>query len=185
MTLVIHPASTAQPIVRAATAADMEIVQAIYARHVREGLASFEIEPPDAAEITARWRAVVERGLPYRVVEADGAVRGFAYAAPYRARPGYRYTVEDSVYIAMESLGRGYGRGLLTDVIEASTRAGMRQMVAVIGDSANVASIALHSTLGFRNAGTLVSAGYKMGRWIDSVLMQRALGDGDTTLPGD
>ena len=185
MTIVIHPASAAQPLVRAATAADMAIVQAIYARHVREGLASFEIEPPDTAEIAARWRAVVERGLPYRIIEADGAVRGFAYAAPYRARAGYRYTVEDSVYIAMESLGRGYGRRLLADVIEASTRAGMRQMVAVIGDSANVASIALHGALGFRNAGTLVSAGYKMGRWIDSVLMQRALGDGDATLPRD
>ena len=101
MTLVIHPASAAQPLVRAATAADMDIVQAIYARHVREGLASFEIEPPDTAEIAARWRAVVERGLPYRIIEADGAVRGFAYAAPYRPRAGYRYPVGDSGYIPL------------------------------------------------------------------------------------
>ena len=177
------PAPATPCIVREAALADLVAVQAIYAAHVRHGLASFEIEPPDLAEIAARWRAVVERGLPYRVVEADGAIQGFAYAAPYRARPGYRYMVEDSVYVAAEAMGRGYGRKLLAAVIEASAAAGMRQMVAVIGDSANIASIALHTKLGFRHAGTLVSAGYKMGRWIDSVLMQRALGEGDTTLP--
>jgi len=182
VTLVPHP-SAGRPLLRAAQADDMPAIQAIYARHVREGLASFEYDPPTLAEITQRWRATVERGLPYRVIETDGAVRGFAYAAPYRARVGYRYTVEDSIYVDMDFLGRGYGRTLLAAIIEGSAAAGMRQMIAVIGDSANAASITLHSKLGFRHAGTLVSAGYKMGRWIDSVLMQRALGDGDATLP--
>ncbi len=183
MSLAIQPVSAAATLVREAVEADMAAVQALYALHVRHGLASFEIEPPDVAELTARWRAAVERGLPYRVIEADGAIQGFAYAAPYRARAGYRYTVEDSVYVAMDAMGRGHGRKLLAAVIEASAAAGMRQMIAVIGDSANAASIGLHGKLGFRHAGTLVAAGYKMGRWIDSVLMQRTLGEGDTTLP--
>ncbi len=183
MSLIV-PAAPTTPIVREAVAADIAAIQAIYAQHVSRGLASFEIEPPGVAEVTERWRAVVARGLPYRVLEADGVIQGFAYAAPYRARAGYRYTVEDSVYVAMDAMGLGHGRKLLAAVIEASTAAGMRQMIAVIGDSANAASIALHRKLGFRHAGTLVAAGYKMGRWIDSVLMQRALGEGDATLPG-
>jgi N-formylglutamate amidohydrolase/L-amino acid N-acyltransferase YncA len=172
-------------IVRDAREADMPAIQAIYAHHVRHGLASFEYEPPDLVEITARWRGVVAKGLPYRVIEVEGAVAGFAYAAPYRARVAYRFTVEDSVYVAPEAAGRGFGRRLLEDIVMGATQAGMRQMVAVIGDSANVASIGLHRAVGFHEAGTLRSVGYKQNRWIDSVLMQKALGPGDATSPKD
>ena len=170
-------------LVRAASADDLPAVQAIYAHHVRHGLASFEDDPPDLAEITARWQNAVAKGLPFRVLEAAGKIAGFAYAAPYRARVAYRYTAEDSVYVAPDAQGRGYGRMLLADIIAASTQAGMRQMVAVIGDSANIASIALHRRQGFRPVGTLGAVGFKQGRWVDSVLMQRPLGPGDTTLP--
>lgn len=179
----IKPLAASAAVVREARAADLPAIQAIYAHHVRHGLASFEQDPPDLAEMTARWQNVVAKGLPYRVLEADGKIAGFAYAAPYRARIAYRFTAEDSVYVAPEAAGRGYGRMLLADIVAASAKAGMRQMVAVIGDSANVASIELHRRLGFREVGTLVAAGFKMGRWIDSVLMQRPLGEGDTTLP--
>jgi phosphinothricin acetyltransferase len=178
-----QPRAETAALIRDACADDMPSVQAIYAHHVRHGLASFEYDPPDLAEMTARWQSVRAKGLPYRVLEADGKIAGFAYAAPYRARIAYRFTVEDSVYIAPEALGRGFGRMLLADIVEGSTKAGMRQMVAVIGDSANAASIALHRSLGFREAGVLRSVGFKKNRWLDSVLMQRALGDGDATIP--
>ena len=178
-----QPRAAGAFVVREARADDLPAIQALYAHHVQHGLASFEYEPPDLAEMTARWQNVVAKGLPFRVLEADGKIVGFAYAAPYRARIAYRFTAEDSVYVAPEAAGRGYGRMLLAEIIAACTRAGMRQMVAVIGDSANEASIALHRRLGFRPVGTLTAAGFKMGRWIDSVLMQRSLGDGDTTPP--
>lgn len=169
--------------IRDAREADMAAVQAIYAHHVHHGLASFEYDPPDIAEMTARWQGVVGRGLPYRVIEAEGRVVGFAYAAPYRARIAYRFTVEDSVYVAPDASGRGFGRMLLADIVEKAARAGMRQMVAVIGDSANAASIGLHRSLGFHEAGVLRSVGFKKGRWLDSVLMQRPLGPGDGSPP--
>ncbi len=171
--------------IRDARESDLPAVRAIYAHHVHHGLASFEYDPPDLGEMTARWRNVVAKGLPYRVLEADGKIAGFAYAAPYRARVAYRFTVEDSVYVAPEAAGRGFGRKLLADIVAGSAKAGMRQMVAVIGDSANEPSIALHRALGFRDVGTLRAVGFKKGRWIDSVLMQRALGDGDATDPND
>jgi phosphinothricin acetyltransferase len=179
----IQPRPAGGAVVREARADDLPAVQAIYAHHVRHGLASFEYDPPDLTEMTTRWRNVVAKGLPFRVIEADGKIAGFAYAAPYRARIAYRFTVEDSVYVAPEALGRGFGRILLAEIIAASAKAGMRQMVAVIGDSANVASIELHRRLGFREVGTLQSVGFKKDRWIDSVLMQRSLGDGDSTPP--
>ncbi|MCC7015590.1 MAG: N-acetyltransferase [Rhodospirillales bacterium] len=179
----IQPRAASAAVVREACADDLPAIQAIYAHHVRHGLASFEYEPPDLAEMTARWHNVRAKGLPFRVLEADGKIAGFAYAALYRARIAYRFTAEDSVYVAPEALGRGFGRMLLADIIAASAKAGMRQMIAVIGDSANVASIELHRRLGFRQVGTLRSVGFKKDRWIDSVLMQRPLGDGDTTPP--
>lgn len=179
----IQPRAAGAAVVREACADDLPAIQAIYAHHVRHGLASFEYEPPDLAEMTARWHNVRAKGLPFRVLEADGKIAGFAYAALYRARIAYRFTAEDSVYVAPEALGRGFGRMLLADIIAASAKAGMRQMIAVIGDSANVASIELHRRLGFRQVGTLQSVGFKKDRWIDSVLMQRPLGDGDTTPP--
>jgi phosphinothricin acetyltransferase len=165
---------------RAAADSDLPQVQAIYAHHVLHGIASFELEPPGVAEIAERRRAILERGLPYLVAAEDRRVLGYAYAAPYRARPAYRLTLEDSVYIAAEAAGRGIGSALLGELIAQTTALGYRQMVAVIGDSGNAASIALHRRHGFREAGLLVAVGWKHGRWIDSVLMQRALGVGDS-----
>ncbi len=170
-------------LIRDAQPEDFARITEIYGHHVLHGLASFEERAPEIAELTARWQHVRERGLPYLVAEIDGNVEGFAYAGSYRPRPAYRYTVEDTIYIAPEIVGKGAGRALLTELITRCTALGYRQMVAIIGDSANVASIGLHARLGFRVAGTLQSAGYKMGRWVDSVIMQRWLGDGDGTIP--
>lgn len=172
-----------EPLVRAAAAADLEAVRAIYAGHVLTGLASFEETPPDLAEISARHAAVAARGLPYLVAERDGAVLGFAYAAPYRDRSAYRYTLEDSVYVAPGETGRGVGSRLLAAVIAAAEARGYRRMLAVIGDSGNAGSIALHARAGFAPAGVLRAVGFKHGRWVDSVLMQRPLGEGDGTPP--
>ena len=166
---------------RAATAEDAPAIAAIYAPHVRGGTATFEIEPPDAAEMERRWRDITARGLPYRVAVSQGEVIGYAYAAPYRPRPAYRFTVEDSIYVRRDVCGRGIGRALLSELIAASERAGARQMIAVIGDAANAASIRLHAALGFRHVGVLASVGNKFARWLDVVLMQRALGPGDGT----
>lgn len=170
-------------IIRAATAADGPAIQNIYAHHVLHGLASFEETPPDVAEIMRRHDAVTTAGLPYLVAELDGAVRGFAYAMKYRERSAYRYTVENSIYVAADAMGRGIGGGLLAALITRTADAGYRQMVAVIGDSGNAASIALHARHGFRVVGVLPAVGYKFDRWVDSVLMVLALGDGDTTPP--
>ena len=164
---------------RAAGADDIATITAIYAYHVRTGTASFELEAPDEAEMLRRWRDVTERGLPYLVAVSGGEVIGYAYSGPYRPRPAYRFTVEDSIYVRTDAQGRGVGRALLAALIEESTRAGARQMIAVIGDAANVASIRLHAELGFRHVGVLSSVGNKFARWLDVVLMQRALGSGD------
>jgi L-amino acid N-acyltransferase YncA len=170
-------------ILRDAQESDMAAIQAIYAHHVTHGLASFEETPPDLEEMRRRRADILARGLPYVVVEIGGEVGGYAYAGPYRARPAYRYAVEDSVYVAPDCAGKGAGRLALGTVIDRCTQAGFRQMVAVIGDSGNEASIALHERLGFRRAGVLTAVGFKLGRWVDSVLMQRALGAGDGSLP--
>lgn len=169
--------------VRPATEDDIDAVTRIYAHHVRHGLASFEEVPPEPAEMLRRFRAIREKGLPYVIAEIDGEIAGFAYAAPYRDRSAYRYAVEDSIYLADGYGRRGIGRLLLGEIIERCTAAGRRQMIAIIGDSANAASIGLHAALGFRLAGTLPSVGYKFGRWVDSVIMTLPLGDGDTTPP--
>jgi L-amino acid N-acyltransferase YncA len=164
---------------RPATAADAGALAAIYAPHVRTGTATFELEPPDAAEMERRWRDVTGRGLPYLVAVSDGEVLGYAYAAPYRPRAAYRFTLEDSLYLRDDARGKGIGRALLSALIDASERVGARQMIAVIGDSANAASIGVHAALGFRHIGMLASVGNKFARWLDVVLMQRALGPGD------
>jgi len=169
--------------VRASGEADLSAVVAIYAHHVLNGLASFETEPPDEREMRRRRDDVLARGLPYLVAERDGAVVGYGYAAPFRTRPAYRYTVEDSVYVHRDHVAHGIGRALLDALIAACERAGLRQMIAVIGDSANVASIALHERCGFTRAGLLAASGFKFGRWVDTVLMQRALGEGDRSAP--
>jgi phosphinothricin acetyltransferase len=164
---------------RPATAADASALAALYAPQVERGTATFEIEPPDAAEMERRWREVTSRGLPYLVAVSNGELLGYAYAAPYRPRAAYRFTLEDSIYLRDAARGKGIGRALLAALIEGSERAGARQMIAVIGDSANVASIRVHAALGFRHVGVLRSVGSKFSRWLDVVLMQRALGPGD------
>ncbi|MGE0717879.1 MAG: N-acetyltransferase family protein [Alphaproteobacteria bacterium] len=169
--------------VRDATAADIPAVAAIYGHHVLHGLASFEEAAPDAAEMARRHREIAGKGYPYLVAEQDGAVVGYAYAGPYRTRPAYRWTVENSVYVAPHRARAGIGAALLAELVRRCTRAGFRQMVAIIGDSANAASIGLHAGAGFRHAGVLAAVGFKHGRWVDSVLMQRPLGEGDASAP--
>ena len=142
------------------------------------GTASFELEPPDAPEMARRLEGLAERGLPCMVAVASGEIAGYAYAGPYRTRPAYRFTVEDSVYVHPGMRGRQVGRQLLAEILTRCEALGFRQMVAVIGDSANRPSIRLHEALGFREAGVLTNVGWKHGRWLDSVLMQRSLGDG-------
>ena len=169
--------------VRPAASADMAQIQAIYAYHVRASLATLEVEPPTIAEMTRRHADLVGRGLPFLVAELDSRLLGYGYAAPYRARPAYLYTVENSIYVAEDSRGHGVGRAVLAAVIDHCEALGYRQMVAVIGDSANAASIGLHKSLGFQSAGLLPAVGFKFGRWVDSVLMQRPLGAGATDQP--
>ncbi|KMO17875.1 GNAT family N-acetyltransferase [Methylobacterium platani] len=169
--------------IRPCAEGDLPAVTAIYAHAVATGRASFELEPPDLPEMARRRAALVAGGYPYLVAERAGAVLGYAYAGPYRPRPAYRGTVETSVYLRPEEAGRGLGRRLLAGLIAAATEAGFRQMVAVIGDSGNAASIGLHAALGFRHVGVLTSVGWKHGTWLDTVLMQRALGPGDGAPP--
>jgi L-amino acid N-acyltransferase YncA len=158
-------------------------VHSIYAHHVLHGLASFEETPPSLEEMERRYRDVIERRLPYLVAELDGVVAGYGYCAPYRTRSGYRYALEDSVYVRPDMQGRGVGAALLNELVRRCEELGYRQLIAVIGDSAHVASINLHAACGFLRVGTLRSVGFKFGRWVDSVTMQRPLGRGDATLP--
>ncbi len=166
-----------------AAAEHITAIQKIYAHWVLHGLASFEAVPPEASEMDRPRLAVQELKLPYLVAHDGGEVLGFAYAGPYRPRSGYRFTVEDSVYVAPGIHGRGIGRRLLSEVVARAEAQGRLQMLAVIGDSGNAASIGLHAALGFREIGTMQSVGFKFGRWVDTVIMQRALGAGDSTLP--
>jgi L-amino acid N-acyltransferase YncA len=170
-------------IVRGATPADAQALADIYGHHVLNGLGTFEEVPPPAAEMEARRGAVADRGLPYLVAEAEGRVLGFAYAAPFRLRAAYRYTVEDSVYVAPDAQGRGVGRAALGAVLAACEGLGMRQVVAVIGDSGNAGSLALHRALGFERKGVGAGLGYKHGRWVDIVWMQKALNGGADRAP--
>lgn len=165
-------------IIRASTPADIAAAQAIYAHHVRTGTASFELEPPSIEEMARRRAALTDKGLPWLVAEKDGILRGYAYAGPYRTRPAYDWTLEDSIYIHPDSHGQGIGKALLTRLIDDCTAQGFRQLVAVIGDSANAGSVGLHRACGFHDVGVLKAVGWKFNRWIDSVLMQRPLGDG-------
>lgn len=174
-----------QVVVRDSTEADLDAIGAIYAHHVAHGLGSFEETPPSREELGRRRADVLARGLPYLVaVDASGKLLGYAYAGPYRTRSAYRHTVENSVYVAPATARQGVGRALLAALITRCEAAGFRQMVAVIGDSGNAGSIGLHEALGFRCVGTLEAIGWKRGRWVDSVLMQRALGRGADSPPG-
>lgn len=171
--------------VRPVTNRDASAIAAIYRPAVLRGTATFEIDPPDETEMAARVAAITSAGHPFLVAEHQGAVVGYAYANWFRPRPAYRWAVEDSIYLAEAAQGQGIGKLLLGELIRCCETRGYRQMVAVVGDSASVASIALHRALGFAMIGTLPATGYKLGRWLDTVLMQRALGDGATTAPGD
>jgi L-amino acid N-acyltransferase YncA len=162
-------------ILRPAVASDIEAIALIYAHHVTYGTGSFETEPPDIREITRRWNEVKARGLPWLVAEDGGEIGGYAYAAPYRARIAYRHTVEDSIYVHADRLGTGLGKLLMPALISATQACGMHQMIAIIGDSSNQASIRLHRRFGFRDAGLLKDVGFKFDRWLDTVFMQRSL----------
>lgn len=166
--------------VREAGEADMAGVQEIYAHHVLHGLASFEETPPSVDEMTARRATVLKLGLPWLVAEMDGRLVGYCYASAYRPRPAYRHTIEDSVYVRDGLGGQGIGRALLSMLIRRCEDGPWRQMLAVIGDSGNEGSIGLHAGLGFRHAGRLDAVGFKFGRWVDSILMQRPLGAGSS-----
>jgi phosphinothricin acetyltransferase len=171
--------------VRPAAAADIPAITAIYGPAVLTGTASFEVDPPDEAEMLRRFEAITGAGYPYFVAEVEGRIAGYAYASAYRTRPGYRFTVEDSVYIAPDAQGKGAGKALLDRVVARCRDDGFRLMIAVIGDSANFASITLHRRLGFRYCGTIHSVGYKFGRWLDSVVMELPLGEGDRSTPAE
>jgi phosphinothricin acetyltransferase len=169
--------------IRPTIAADLPAITEIYAHEVREGTATFELVPPDLAEMTRRFQALVDGGFPYLVAELDGDVAGYAYASSYRPRPAYRFTVENSVYLRPQIHRRGIGRQLLERLISECETRGFRQMIAVIGDSANAASIGVHAACGFQMIGTHPGVGLKFGRWLDTVMMQRDLGAGASTVP--
>jgi L-amino acid N-acyltransferase YncA len=171
-------------VIRPATLADIPAITRIYAHAVEHGTASFELKAPDEAEMARRMAELTAGNFPYLVATIDGAVGGYAYAGPYRARPAYRFTVENSVYVATEIHRRGVGKALLDALIDACTELGYRLMVAVIGDSNQAASIGVHLAAGFSHVGVLENIGYKFDRWLDTVLMQRALGPGATAPPG-
>ncbi|HET9159026.1 MAG TPA: GNAT family N-acetyltransferase [Caulobacteraceae bacterium] len=170
-------------IIRPAEAADAAAVQAIYGHHVLHGTGTFEEEPPSIAEIERRMTAIVQRGLPYLIAEIDGQAAGFAYAGPFRLRAAYRYTAEDSIYVHPERLGQGVGRPLLEAVVEACRQIGLHQLLAVIGDSANAGSIGVHRACGFELMGVTEGLGFKHGRWVDVVWMQKALNGGADVAP--
>jgi L-amino acid N-acyltransferase YncA len=171
------------PLIRPTLASDIPAITRIYAHAVRLGTATFELEPPDEVEMLRRFEKLRAGAFPYIVAEVDGAVAGYAYAGAFRERPAYRFTVEDSIYIAPEMHRRGIGRALLAQLITESEAAGFRQMIAVIGDSGQTASIAVHRACGFHDVGIFEAVGFKFGRWLDTVQMQRALGEGATTTP--
>jgi L-amino acid N-acyltransferase YncA len=180
-----QPAHDANMQIRPATLADIPTITRIYAHAVNHGTASFELEAPSEAEMRKRMEALLTGKFPYLAADIDGVLAGYAYAGPYRARPAYRFSVENSVYVAHDMHRRGIGKVLLKALIKASTERGFRLMIAVIGDSAQAASIGVHEACGFKHAGVFENVGYKFERWLDTVLMQLPLGDGATTPPKD
>ena len=164
--------------IRPATNDDIPAAAAIYAEAVENGTGSFELKPPTPAEMARRFKELVEAGYPWLVAENGGTIVGFAYAGPYRERPAYRHTVQDAIYLAPSARGQGVGRALLAAVIDEAERLGFRQMIGIVGDSANRASIQLHASLGFMPIGVLHDVGWKHGRWLDTVMMQLSLGKG-------
>lgn len=171
------------PQIRPSREDDLPAVTAIYAHHVLHGTGTFETEPPSLAEMTARRADVLGKGLPYLVAEVDGQVRGFAYCNWFKPRPAYRFSAEDSIYVATGCEGQGLGRHLLAELMTQAEAAGLRKLIAVIGDSANHGSMGLHRALGFEDVGVLKSCGWKFGQWRDAVLMEKVLGEGSSTAP--
>jgi phosphinothricin acetyltransferase len=170
-------------IIRDATEADVPEIQSIYAHHVLTGTGTFEEEPPSVEEMLGRYRAIVDNGWRWLAAVDESGVLGYGYYSQFRPRTAYRYCVEDSIYVRENVRGQGVGKALVAALIDICTAAGMRQMIAVIGDSDNVGSIGVHASLGFQKVGTLHASGIKFGRWLDSVYMQRALGRGDLDIP--
>lgn len=170
-------------LIRPSTDADLDAITAIYADAVLTGTGTFELEPPDTAEMSRRRADVLSKGLPWLVAEADGQVLGYAYANHFRPRLAYRFCLEDSIYLHRDARGRGVGTQLLAELMARCEAAGARQMLAVIGDSQNAGSIGVHRRLGFEHVGVMKSAGWKFERWLDVVVMQRALGRGDAVPP--
>ena len=171
------------PLIRPSSDADLPAITAIYAHHVLHGTGSFETEPPSVADMTARRADVLSKGLPYLVVEQDGKIAGFAYGNWFKPRPAYRYSVEDSIYMAPELQGKGLGRALLTELMARFEAAGIRKVMAIVGDSANTGSVGIHLALGFTQVGIVDSCGWKFGAWRDIVIMQKTLGLGNTQPP--
>lgn len=170
-------------LIRPSTPADIARITAIYAWNVLNGTGTFELVAPDAADMARRHQDVLSKGLPWLVAERAGQVLGYAYANHFRPRPAYRFCLEDSIYLAADAMGQGIGRLLLAELLSQCEARGARQMLAVIGDSANAASIGLHRRLGFEQTGVLTAAGWKFERWLDVVVMQRSLGQGSTAAP--
>jgi phosphinothricin acetyltransferase len=162
---------------------DLPAITAIYEHHVLHGTGTFETTPPTEADMAARRADVLAKGLPYLVAEKGGRVLGFAYCQWFKPRPAYRFSAEDSIYLHPDAAGQGMGRQLLTALIHQAEAAGVRKLIAVIGDSSNAGSVGVHRSLGFRKVGVIESCGWKFGRWLDIVLMDKALGDGDRSSP--
>jgi phosphinothricin acetyltransferase len=171
------------PIIRPSTDADVPAFTAIYTHHVLHGTGTFEIEPPSQADMASRRADVLSKGLPYLVMEDQGRVLGFAYCNWFKPRPAYRFSAEDSIYMAPDAVGSGYGRALLAELAGQAERVGVRKLIAVIGDSGNAGSVGVHRSVGFTPVGVLKSCGWKFDRWLDVVLMEKMLGSGDSTSP--
>jgi phosphinothricin acetyltransferase len=173
------------PLIRPSRDEDLDAITRIYGHHVLHGTGTFETTPPSVVDMTTRRADVLTKGLPWLVVEEGGQVLGFAYGNWFKPRPAYRFSAEDSIYMAPEAAGKGLGRALLAELLAALERAGVRRVMAVIGDSANAGSIGVHRALGFEPAGVITACGWKFDRWLDIVLMQKPLGAGDSTPPKD
>ena len=173
------------PLIRPSSDADLPAITAIYAHHVLHGTGSFETEPPSVADMMARRADVLSKGLPYLVVEQDGKIAGFAYGNWFKPRPAYRYSVEDSIYMAPDLQGKGLGRALLTELMARFEAVGIRKVMAIIGDSTNTGSVGIHLALGFTQVGIVDSCGWKFGAWRDIVIMQKTLGLGNTQPPNE
>ena len=173
------------PIIRPSRDTDVPAITALYTHHVLTGTGTFEIEPPSAADMAQRRADVLSKGLPYLVAEHQGQLLGFAYCNWFKPRPAYRFSAEDSIYLAQQALGQGVGRALLAELALQAERAGLRKLIAVIGDSANAGSIGVHRCVGFEPVGVLKSCGWKFDRWLDVVLMEKSLGLGDRQPPAD